>query len=144
MRAFLIRWLVTAIGVFASTILPGISYDHPTDILLAALVLGILNALVRPALFLLSLPLLFLTLGLFTLVINAITFKLTEWLVPGFHIHGWFTLVFGALLVSLVSLVAGVFFRGSGARVEYHGVRTVVPEGGLKRVDGRVIEESER
>ena len=73
--------------------------------LLAGVILGFVNAIVRPVLFFLTLPLTLLTLGLFIFVLNAICFALTAWLVPGFSVDGFFSALVGALLVSVVSWI---------------------------------------
>ena len=86
-------------------LLPGIRITGPLSALLAGVILGFVNAIVRPVLFFLTLPLTLLTLGLFIFVLNAICFGLTAFLVPGFTIDGFFSAVFGALLVSVVSWI---------------------------------------
>lgn len=91
----------------AATLIPGISYEGWQALAIAALVLGILNAILRPILMLLSLPLLLLTLGLFLLVINALVLKLTAWIVPGFEVVGFWSAVGGALIISLINVFAG-------------------------------------
>jgi putative membrane protein len=83
MLGMLIRWLLSALAlVLTSKIVPGITVDSFTALLIAAIVLGLVNAVVRPILVFFTLPLTFLTLGLFLLVVNAITFGLAAWLVP--------------------------------------------------------------
>lgn len=91
----------------AAYLLDGITYDGWQALAIAALVLGILNAIIKPILTLLSLPLLLLTLGLFLLVINAVILKLTAWLVPGFEVTGFWTAVGGALIISLINIFTG-------------------------------------
>ena len=105
---FLQRWLINTLAVLvASYIVSGISYGRPIDLFVAALILGILNAILRPILMLLSLPLLIFTLGLFTLVINALLLLLASWLVgeAHFHVDGFWSAFWGALIISLVSIV---------------------------------------
>jgi putative membrane protein len=85
--------------------------------LLAGLVLGLINALVRPVLVVLTLPLTLLTLGLFLLVLNGICLALTAWLVPGFDIDGFLPAVLGALVISVVSWLLTAFVSDRG-RVE--------------------------
>jgi putative membrane protein len=105
---FLFHLAATALALWvASRIVPGIAVEVPVPLALAALVLGVVNALVRPVLFLLTLPITCLTLGLFYLVVNGIAFGLTAWLVPGFSVHGLLPAVLGALCVSVVSSVLG-------------------------------------
>ncbi len=108
MKNALLRWFVLALAVWvAAVIVPGIHYDHGQSILIAALVLGILNTFMKPVLRILSLPFIFVTLGFFLLVINAILLLLTAWLVPGFHVAGFWAAVFGSLVISIVSMVLG-------------------------------------
>jgi putative membrane protein len=111
-----IRWLMLAVAAWiAAAIVPGISYDNWQSLLIAALVLGILNAFVRPVLGLLSLPLIILTMGLFLPVLNALLLMLTAWLVPGFHVRGFWSAVGGSLVISLVSFFLG--YSGQRRRI---------------------------
>jgi putative membrane protein len=103
---FLARLVLNGLAIIiAAWLLPGIHITSPLSALLAGVILGFVNALVRPLLFFLTLPLTLLTLGLFIFVLNAICFGLTAWLVPGFSIDGFFSALFGALLVSVVSWI---------------------------------------
>ena len=112
MIGMLVRWFVLTIAVWVSTaIVPGVSYGRWQDLLLAALVLGALNALVKPVLQLISLPFILLSLGLFLLVINALLLKLTAYLVPGFHVAHFWPAVGGSLVISLVSMALGTSKR---------------------------------
>jgi putative membrane protein len=117
---FLVRVLVNAatIGV-AAALVPGIHLTGATPALLAGLVLGVINALVRPVLVVLTFPLTLLTLGLFLLVLNGICLALTAWMVPGFDLDGFLPAVLGALVISVVSwaLTAFVSDRGRIERV---------------------------
>ena len=104
MRGFITRVLITALGLWIATnIVSGIAVAGWKTLLFAAVVLGVVNAIVRPVLFFLTLPLTLLTLGLFIFVLNAICFELTAWLVPGFSIDGFRWALGGALVVSIVS-----------------------------------------
>jgi putative membrane protein len=106
--AFLFRWLILTIAVWASTLLvPGVEFERAQDLLIAALVLGILNALLRPLLRLLSLPLIILTLGVFLVVINALLLWLTATVVHGFHVRGFWPAVWASVVISLVSALLG-------------------------------------
>ncbi len=106
MQRFLLNWLVTALGVLAaSEIVPGITHDSWTSLAVAALVLGVLNAVVKPILTLLSLPLVLLTLGLFLVVINAILLMLAGRLVDGFDVDGFWPAAGGALVISVVGML---------------------------------------
>ncbi|HEY1173890.1 MAG TPA: phage holin family protein [Verrucomicrobiae bacterium] len=105
MKEFFIRWINTTVAVLiAAHIIPGIGYDRFADLIVASLLLGILNAIARPILMLLSLPLLLLTLGLFLLVINAGLLYLVGWMVKGFHVGGFWAAFFGALVISIASM----------------------------------------
>ena len=118
MAGFLLRGLVAALGLWAATaMLDGITIDTPTTLVLAGLLLGIVNAIVRPFALLLSLPALLVTLGLFLLVINAAMLGLVALMLSGFRIDGFWTAVGGSLIVSVVSWI-GSWFIGSRGRVE--------------------------
>jgi putative membrane protein len=119
MAGFILRGLIAALGLWAATsILDGFKIDTPMTLVLAGLLLGVVNAIVRPFALLLSLPALLLTLGLFLLVVNAAMLGLVALVLPGFTIPGGFwSAVGGALIVSIVSWV-GSWFIGSRGRVE--------------------------
>jgi putative membrane protein len=118
MVGFILRGLVAALGLWAATeMLQGFSIDSATTLILAGLLLGLVNAIVRPFALLLSLPALLFTLGLFLLVVNAAMLGLVALLLPGFHIAGFWTAVGGAIIVSIVSWV-GSWFIGPRGRVE--------------------------
>lgn len=105
---FLIHWLVTGVALWVTAyILPGVVVSSWQALAIAAIVLGLLNALVRPVLVLLTLPITVLTLGLFYLVVNGIVFLLAARLVSGFAVAGFWWAVLGALVVSLVSWFVG-------------------------------------
>lgn len=106
-KPFLQRWAVTTLGVLvAANVVNGIRYDTTTGLLVASLVLGMLNALLKPVLLLLSLPLLVATLGIFALFINAALLYLVGQLVGPFHVDTFGAAFWGGLLVSVVSLTA--------------------------------------
>jgi putative membrane protein len=110
---FLVHLAVSALALWlVSRIVPGVTVETPLPLVLAALVLGIVNTLVRPILFVLTLPITCLTLGLFYLVVNGLAFGLTAWLVPGFEVHGFVPAVLGALCVSVLSWVLGLVVPG--------------------------------
>jgi putative membrane protein len=118
MAGFILRGLVAALGLWAATeMLQGFDIDTPTTLILAGLLLGVVNAIVRPFALLLSLPALIFTLGLFLLVVNAAMIGLVALLLPGFHISGFWTAVGGAIIVSIVSWI-GSWFIGPRGRVE--------------------------
>ena len=114
---FLIRLLVNAAALWVATrIVPGVHHEGgPLALLAVALVFGLLNALVRPLLKVLTCPLLILTLGLFTFVINALilwlTGALSDSLGIGFHVDGFWAAFWGALVVTVVSVLLSVFVR---------------------------------
>jgi len=119
MAGFILRGLIAALGLWAATeILDGFRIDTPMTLVLAGLLLGLVNAIVRPFALLLSLPALLLTLGLFLLVVNAAMLGLVALLLPGFTIPGGFwSAVGGALIVSIVSWI-GSWFIGPRGKVE--------------------------
>lgn len=129
MRGFLVRLLITALGLWvAGQLLPGIAFTGTGALIVSALLLGFVNALIRPVIFILTLPLTILTLGLFILIVNGISLALVAWLVPGFHVAGLWSATLGAIIVSLTSWVASHFVGGSGRierlkRVEVTGRR---------------------
>ena len=106
MFTLLIRWLANTVALFVVvTIVPGFHYGSVLNLLVAALVLGLLNAIVRPILVLLTFPLTILTLGLFLIVLNALMLELTASVVPGFDIAGFGWALVGAIVLGIVSLV---------------------------------------
>lgn len=115
MFGFLVRWAISSAGLWvAAALVSGISFRGTGSLLIAALVLGILNAVVRPILVLLTLPFTVLTLGLFLFVVNAAMLKLSSAIVDGFQVDGFWSAVFGAMVLSLVSLVLNMFVSDSG------------------------------
>src|SRR5438477_6998922 len=114
---FLVRLLLNGVAiVLAAYVLPGLHVDGPVPALVAGIILGFVNAIVRPVLFLLTLPLTLLTLGLFIFVLNAICFALTAWLVPGFSVDGFRWALIGALVVSIVSWILDALIVGKRDR----------------------------
>ena len=115
MRGFLTRLLITALGLFvASKIVPGVWFDGWGSLVVAAVLLGIVNAIVRPILILLTLPITLLTLGLFLLVINGISLGVVAWLLPGFGVSGLMSATLGAIVVGVTSWFASSFVGSSG------------------------------
>ena len=113
MSRFLVHWLVIAIALGAAAwILPGVAISSWPALLVAALVLGFVNAIVRPVLVLLTLPITVVTLGLFYLVVNGAAFALAALVVPGFEVGGCGWAILGALLVSVLSWFIGLFVGG--------------------------------
>ena len=100
----LLRWLLNTLALFVVvTVVPHFHYRSFVTLAIAALVLGLLNAVVRPILFILTLPLTIVTFGLFLLVLNAIMLELVAWLVPGFAIDSFGWAVVGAVVLAIVS-----------------------------------------
>ena len=113
MSRFLIHWLVVALALYAAAwILPGVAVSSWPALLVAALVLGFVNAVIRPILVILTLPITLLTLGLFYLVVNGAAFALAALVVPGFTVGGCGSAIVGALVVSLASWFIGLFIGG--------------------------------
>ena len=129
MRGFLVRLLITALGLWvADQLLPGIVITSAGALIVSALLLGVVNGVIRPVILILTLPLTVMTLGLFILVVNGISLALVAWLVPGFQITGLASATLGAIIVSLTSWAASHFVGGSGRiermkRVEVTGRR---------------------
>jgi putative membrane protein len=106
MARFIIRALIGAVGLWiASKLIHGIRYDSYVSLLIAAVVLGIANAIVRPVLVILTLPFTILTLGLFLLVINGLMLELAAVFVHGFHVHGLVAAVLGSIVVGVTSWI---------------------------------------
>jgi putative membrane protein len=102
----LFRWVaLTASILTVSYLLDGISVSSFWSALFAAAALGVLNAFVRPILLLLTLPINFLTLGIFTFVINALLLLLVSAIIPGFNVNGFWTAIIGAILISLIHAI---------------------------------------
>ena len=130
---------MTTFAVFVAAPIVGINYGERVGCLLgASLLLGIANAFIRPILLLLSLPLILVTLGVFILIINALMLKFVSEIVPCFKVHGFWSAVFGAIIISLVSWLLSAFFRSSDGRVH-----VLTHHAQIKQVRGRVIEPGE-
>lgn len=115
MRGIGFRWLtLTAAILLASYMLEGIHVSGFFSALGAAAILGILNAFFRPIALLLTLPINILTLGLFTFVINAVMLKMASGVIGGFDVRGFWTALFGSLIISLVSWLVNTFINESG------------------------------
>lgn len=112
MTRLVLKWVLNSFALFIVMKLmsSSIQIDHFQDLLLAALVIGLLNAFLRPVIILLTLPVTMLTLGLFTLVINGLMFYLASRLVTGFHVTGFGAAFVAALLFSLFSFVLNLVF----------------------------------
>ena len=119
----LIRWAINAIAIWAAIkLVPGIEHSGPTlSLLLIALVFGLVNALVRPLLTILTCPLIILTLGLFTLVLNAAMLELTAWLMPALTIDGFWPAFLGAPIISIVSGFLNMLLKDERETERSHG-----------------------
>jgi putative membrane protein len=113
MNGLLLRWLVNALALFLTAQLLGASFRVTgfTSALAAAAVLGIVNAVIRPVLLVLALPLNLLTLGLFTFVINAAMLLLVSRVIPGLHIEGFVAALLGSVILSFISMVLSALVR---------------------------------
>jgi putative membrane protein len=113
MMGFLLRALISAAGLYLATQwVPGVHIDsanYTGTLLIAALVLGVVNAIVRPIAFILTLPVTILTLGLFLFVLNAAMVGLVAWLVPGFHVDDFRAALLTAIIVWIVSWIGSWF-----------------------------------
>ncbi len=131
MNGLLVRWLLLTISIIVTSYLvDGIHVTSFFSAFFAAAVLGILNALFRPILIVITLPINILTLGLFTFVINALLLKMASGVVPGFYVQGFWSAVFGSLIISLVSWMLNSFVNERG-RIRYID---------LKKKDGDIWE----
>ncbi|PYO42761.1 MAG: hypothetical protein DMD33_08825 [Gemmatimonadetes bacterium] len=123
MKGFLFRLLITALGLWAAAkIVPGVQLDGWGNLLIAALLLGIVNAVIRPVILILTLPLTVLTLGLFILVVNGISLAVVAWLMPGFTLSGLGPAILGSIIVGLTSWFASTFVGGSGRIERYRRI----------------------
>jgi len=112
LKRFIVHWLVIAAALWVTAyILPGVNVGSWQTLAIAALVLGLINAVIRPILTILTLPITVLTLGLFYLVVNGFTFLLASRIVPGFEVASFWWAVLGALIVSVVSWFIGGFSK---------------------------------
>jgi putative membrane protein len=120
---FLIRALIAALGLWLATRwVSGITVDDAGTLVLAGLLLGVVNAIVRPIAVVLTFPITIVTLGFFLLVINAAMLALVAAFLPGLHIDGFRAALLGALIVSVTGWI-GSFLVGSRARVEFYSHR---------------------
>lgn len=126
MRGLLIRGLITALGLWvASALLPGVHSTGLLPILGAGLLLGLVNAIVRPVIVILTLPITILTLGLFLLIINAAMVWLVSKMMNGFAVDGLLPAILTAVIVSIVSWSASAFIGGRGNFERFTGGRRV-------------------
>jgi putative membrane protein len=124
---FLVHWGITALSLWvASHLFNGIKFTSTSSLIVSALLLGFANAVVKPLLVILTLPLTLLTFGLFLLVINALMILLVSSLVKGFRVSGFWTAFFAAIFIALLSLVIGAFVTGGSPSQTIQ-----MPRGGL-------------
>ena len=108
------RWAVLAVGVLIATnLIPGIHCEDGSTLVWVVLLLSLFNAVLRPVLLLFTLPFIVLTMGLGILVINALLFLFVAKLVDGFHVAGFWSAMFGSLIVSLTNMVLGVITKSA-------------------------------
>jgi putative membrane protein len=113
----ILRWILNTLALFVVVnVVPGFHFRGWISLAIAAAVLGLLNAIVRPVLFVLTLPLTIITLGLFLIVLNAIMLELTAWIVPGFGIDSFWWSIVGAVVLALISLVTNRIGPGRDAK----------------------------
>ncbi|MBW2707738.1 MAG: phage holin family protein [Deltaproteobacteria bacterium] len=125
----LIRWLVLTVAIIVSSyLIRGIEVNGFFSAFFAAAILGILNVFFRPILLILTLPINILTLGFFTFIINAVLLKMASGVISGFVVHGFWSAVFGGLIISVVTWLLNSFINDQG-RVGYTDLR--------RRDDGR-------
>jgi putative membrane protein len=112
LRFLMIKWLINSLALgTASLFFKGIFFNQLCDLLIASIIFGLLNTFIKPLLFVLTLPINLITLGLFTLVINAIILLITSSLLTGFEVTGFWSAIGGAIVVSIVSIVLNNIIR---------------------------------
>ncbi|MDH3572660.1 MAG: phage holin family protein [Desulfobacteraceae bacterium] len=125
MKGIFLRWLILTFSIIVTSyLIDGIQVSGFLSAFFAAAILGILNAFFRPILLILTLPVNILSLGLFTFVINAIVLKMVSGVISGFEVYGFWSAVFGSLLISLVSWLLTSFIGGRGT-VQYINLKNV-------------------
>ncbi len=123
MKGIFLRTLITMLGLFlASGLVPGVSISGTSGFIFAAVMLGLVNAFIRPIALLLTLPITLVTLGLFLLVVNAAMFGLVAWMVDGFHVAGFWSAVFGSIVVSITAAISS-WYIGPDGRFEVYVIR---------------------
>ena len=133
MRTFVLRWLICTIAVLVATyVVKGIHFAAWVDLCVASLLLGILNAVLRPILMLLTFPLLLVSLGLFQIIINAaLLYSVGYVLRPHFYVDGFWNEIFGAVVISFISLILNVLMGTGNSRVRIEDRhRPPGPDGG--------------
>jgi putative membrane protein len=122
MRRFALRWIISFVSIFVAAELFGlISVSTGSTLVAAVLVLSVLNAILKPVLILITLPINFMTLGLFTVVINTVLLKLTDSIVPGFEVGGFLNALLASVVISILSVLFGqIVDRDRRARIVVH------------------------
>jgi len=136
MKQFAFRWATTTVALLIATMLPGIHSASVSSLVLAGFILTICNAVIRPILMILSLPLIVMTMGLFYFVVNALVLRFAGALTPGFYVEGLGWAVIGSIVVSAVSGLLNACFSTGPGRIQ----RTVAGNPELKVVQGRVVD----
>ncbi len=125
MKGIFLRWLILTFSIIATSyLIDGIQVSGFVSAFFAAAILGILNAFFRPILFILTLPVNILSLGLFTFVINALMLMMVSGVISGFEVYGFWSAVFGSLFISLVSWLLTSFINERGT-VQYIDLKNV-------------------
>lgn len=136
MTGILFRWLaLTAAITMAAYLLEGIQISGFFSAFFAAAILSIFNALFRPIALVITLPINVLTLGLFTFVINALMLKMASGVIPGFNVRGFWTAIFGSMIISLISWLLNSFISDQGS-VSYINVQRYDQKNTIDRVEG--------
>ena len=118
MMAFLAHWGVTSLSLWvASLMFHGISFSSKKSLLISALLLGLVNAVIRPVIIVLTIPLTLITFGFFLLIINALMMLLVSALVPGFRVSGFWTAFFASIVVTVISLFVGMMIFPSDEHI---------------------------
>ncbi|HEV2443190.1 MAG TPA: phage holin family protein [Steroidobacteraceae bacterium] len=121
MTGFVLRAVISAIGLWIATRwTPGIRIDNAGTLVLAGLLLGVVNAVVRPILIILTLPITILSLGFFLLVVNAAMVALVAWMLPGFHLYGGFWSAFETALIVWITGWMGSWLIGPRGKIDVH------------------------
>lgn len=114
---FLLRLLINGIVFYCIALyVPGIHASGFGAAVLAAFIFGIVNAIIRPIVLLLTLPISILTLGLFVIIVNALMFWLTTWIAPGFHVDGFTPALIGGIIMTIVGIITNHLFREQSVR----------------------------
>jgi putative membrane protein len=140
MKSFLVRWIITTLAVqVAAQIVHGITWDTWSGLLIATLLLGLLNALVRPVLIFFTLPLVVLTLGLFIFVINALLLYGVGHLLKDFHVADFWAALWGSVIISVVTMVLNLLTGANKSRLEFRRAKRPRPppsdDGGGPMID---------